>query len=126
MSKKSAVFIFVISVAIIVLAVFLASCDSSCIMSSGHAHDDAVCDTTLVYGFDWHHAHGDSVCATVLIECVTTQTDTLTFTVIDTVFVESPPDTIVVAPDYACVADCIEINGLGHWRECLSACLPAQ
>ncbi len=105
------------------------SCDSSCLMSAGHAHEtEAVCDTTLVHDFEWHHAHGDSVCATILIECLTTQIDTVQITVVDTVFVETPPDTIVVLPDFDCVQDCMEANppGLGHWRECLSACLPAQ
>jgi len=44
----------------------------------------------------------------------------------ETVFVGCPPETLFVMPDYECIRECIEINGRGHWEECLIGCLPAQ
>ncbi len=62
------------------------------------------CDTTRIGG-QWK---------TTIIECV--KTDTLYVTVTDTLW---------IAPDYECFGDCIEIQGLGHWEECIRACIPA-
>lgn len=63
---------------------------------------DADCDTTFI-------KVGDDEWRTRLIHCTTT--------VIETVF---------VAVDFECVEDCLEIKGLGHWRECLEVCVPAH
>ncbi len=104
----------------IVVGLAFNSCDSS--STYPHRHINAVCDTTITHGFQW--VDDDSVCTTMLINC--TFIDTVEVAVVDTLFVATPPDTIVVTPDFDCVADCLEVNGLGHWRECLSACLPAQ
>lgn len=70
------------------------------------------CDTTTT---TLKLADGDWL-RTVEIEC----------TVIETVFVATPPDTVYVQPDWECVRECVELNGLGHWRECLTACIPAR
>lgn len=99
--------------------------------------DDAACDT-----LQWTSTYQDSVLAYYFkITCVYPET-TYVETPCDTVFVPAPPetvyvpvdivcppcqpDTLVVVPDWSCVEDCLAINGLGHWRECLMVCVPAR
>jgi hypothetical protein len=97
----------------------------------------AECDTTR-----WVHETGDHTFEFVRIECTVLDTvwmrDTVEVVVEvppETVFVEvpSPPDTVYLPWDCSdpsiligCVHDCLEINGLGHWRECLGECLAAR
>ena len=44
----------------------------------------------------------------------------------ETVWVPSPPETLYIAPNMECVEECVALNGLGHWRDCLAVCVEAQ
>ncbi len=108
-----ALYVMIACIVVIVVVGLLNSCGTSA-TGPRAVNDEATCDTT-----DYASAFIDGeLCFTRLIEC--------TFTIFDTVLVEAEPDTIILPPDLDCVADCLEINGLGHWRECLAVCLPAQ
>lgn len=39
------------------------------------------------------------------------------------IYIPVPPDTVYVLPSWDCIEECMEQNGLGHWRECLGACI---
>lgn len=60
-----------------------------------NASSYADCDTTRFVAADRHY---------IKIHCVET-------------------DTIYVQPDYPCIRECLELNGLGHWEDCLEGCL---
>lgn len=94
----------------------------SCTDHSGYgppaAEGDSACDTT----WSWYPLDGDS-CRVRLIECTYTETDTIIET--DTLMVVEV-DTVYIAPDFECVEDCLEVNGLGHWRECLEVCVNVE
>jgi hypothetical protein len=52
-----------------------------------------------------------------------TETDTIievdTLTVVET-------DTVYIALDFECVEDCMDVHGIGHWRECLEVCVDVE
>ena len=89
--------------ALVLSTILLLSCDGVLVTGADAA---AECDTTSFTD------RGGTVQRT--IRCV------------ETVFITDCVDTVYVAVDFDCVEDCLEVNGLGHWRECLEACRPAQ
>jgi hypothetical protein len=52
-----------------------------------------------------------------------TVVDTVTVTLYDTVTVYIPVPVECPERDWQCVVNCMEQNGLGHWRECLETCI---
>lgn len=122
---KRVIGVFAIALAVALLSGVNSCGDSSCLMTA-HAHEtEAVCDTT-----SFTDRGGTE---RVTIRCVSTVFDTVVvvdsvFVDCDTVFVASDPDTVFVIPDFACVEECMEAQppGLGHWRDCLAACIEAR
>ena len=62
-------------------------------------------------------------CDTIVVRDTISVHDTVRDTITVTVAVH---DTVEILPDYSCIEDCLEVNGLGHWRECIEWCLPAR
>jgi len=119
----------------LLFAAALSSCDSGGTYSP-QVPNEAACDTMM-----WTSEHGEITSYFYKITCVYPET-VLVEVPCDTVFVPSPPDTVYVPvdigcppclpdtvyiePDWSCVRECLEINGLGHWRECFGVCVPAR
>lgn len=99
----------ILLVAVIITLVFISglvtslSCNN---MGVAPVWADAECDTTRFVAADRHY---------IKITCVKTVTDTLYIAITDTLYID---------PNYPCIEDCLQINGLGHWQDCLEECLP--
>jgi hypothetical protein len=110
--------VFRAALAVLVMGSLVVSCTDHLGYGPPADDGDSACDTT----WSWYLFDGDS-CRVRLIECMYTETDTIievdTLTVVET-------DTVYIALDFECVEDCMDVNGIGHWRECLEVCVDVE